>query len=31
MLTMQLVKAQADKGPGDLEKLITSVGTWTVE
>ncbi len=31
MMTMQLVNAQADKGPGDLAKLITSVGTWTVE
>ncbi len=31
LMTMQLVNAQADKGPGELEQLITSVGTWTVE
>ena len=27
----QLVDAQARKGPGDLAKLISSGGTWTVE
>ena len=31
MMTMQLVNTQADKGPGDLAKLVTSMGTWTVE
>jgi 2-oxoglutarate ferredoxin oxidoreductase subunit beta len=27
----QLVAAQERRGPGDLQKLITSLGTWTVE
>ncbi len=31
LLRRQLVDAQAAKGPGDLGKLLTSVGTWTVE
>ncbi len=31
MLGRQLVEAQASKGPGELQKLITQAGTWTVE
>jgi len=28
-LDQQILDAQAKRGPGDLEKLITSTGTWT--
>ncbi len=31
MMQRQLVEAQAERGPGDLHKLVTQVGTWTVE
>ena len=27
----QIAEAQERKGPGDLEKLVTSSGSWTVE
>jgi hypothetical protein len=30
-LNRQLAEVQEAKGPGDLEKLIRSLGTWTVE
>jgi 2-oxoglutarate ferredoxin oxidoreductase subunit beta len=30
-LQRQLVDAQAKKGPGDIDRLIRSVGTWTVD
>ncbi len=30
-LQLQLVDAQAQKGPGDLAALLRSAGTWTVE
>ncbi len=31
MVKQQLVDAQAQKGPGDLSRLVRSVGTWTVD
>ncbi len=31
LLRRQLAEAQSKKGPGDLGKLLTSAGTWTVE
>jgi 2-oxoglutarate ferredoxin oxidoreductase subunit beta len=31
MLKQQLVDARAAKGPGDLDRLIRSSGTWTVD
>jgi hypothetical protein len=31
MLKQQLVDAHATKGPGDLDRLIRSSGTWTVD
>lgn len=30
-VNQQLVEAQASKGPGDIDDLIRSLGTWTVE
>ena len=31
MLEQQLVDAHTNKGPGDLDKLLRSMGTWKVE
>ena len=31
MVRQQLVDAQAQKGPGDLDQLVRSIGTWTVD
>ena len=31
MVQQQLVDAQAQKGPGEMSKLIRSIGTWTVD
>ncbi|MDH4116346.1 MAG: 2-oxoacid:ferredoxin oxidoreductase subunit beta [Acidimicrobiia bacterium] len=30
-MSHQLVEAQEKRGPGDLDKLISSLGTWTVD
>ena len=30
-MNAQLAAAQSEQGPGDLDKLLTSLPTWTVE
>jgi hypothetical protein len=30
-MSRQLVEAQSKRGPGDLQKLVGSLGTWVVE